>query len=86
MIITKKPLYCIYKTDEWFSRDFKRLVGVFTNKKRAINALKIFAIESKEPLTTDDYYNIESINRTKSRKINFIIEQTTLNEILYNNL
>lgn len=64
----------VFKTDAWHTRSSKEFMGVFSSNKEAVKAIK-----KNNKLSCDDLNNLESIQQTQGRVVNFILECVAIN-------
>ena len=71
-------VYILFSADQWLSKVSYNVIGIFTEKHRAINAAKE---RNGYNLTENDLNNLEHINQTQSLDVNYVIEKRILNQI-----
>ena len=74
-----KTYYLVYSCGAWHSHSSKKVIGVFTTRN---NAMKGIENHSNYTLTKDDKDNLERINQTQGKNINYMIELIVLNCML----
>jgi hypothetical protein len=74
-----KQVYLLKSSDEWHSTSSERLIGVYSSRRNAIKAAKIYNGIGTS-LSNDIAYKLEEQNQTQGLEINFSIEITNLNE------
>lgn len=88
-----KDLIAVFSCDVHHSNDSKELIGIFTNKDKAILALKpLIKIDAKQnfddqgydtfsEMVNDCIGDLERINQTQSLDTNYMLESATLNQL-----
>lgn len=78
-----KSVFVLSSCDAWHMHSSYNKMGVFTSKAFAITKLKqhIDSNEDYVALSDDDKANLDRLNQTQGRNINFAIEEFTLNQI-----
>ena len=77
-------VFIIYRTDVWHSIASREMIGIYSTKRKAIQAIKKDAEMQDEELEDDDIYMLNNYNQTQSRNVGneYEIEQVTLNNRL----
>lgn len=77
-------VFIIYRSDVWHSIASREMIGIYSTKRKAIQAIKKDAEMQDEELEDDDIYMLNNYNQTQSRNVGneYEIEQVTLNNRL----
>lgn len=77
-------VFITYRTDDWHSIASREMIGIYSTKRKAIQAIKKDAKMQDEELEDDDIYMLNNYNQTQSRNAGneYEIEQITLNNRL----
>ena len=76
-----KTIFIIFVTDAWNSN--KQMIIVASTRKNGMKLLNTWIRKNHyDPLDQDDLENLERINQTQGRNVNFQIEPTEMNVIV----
>lgn len=77
-------VFITYRTDDWHSIASREMIGIYSTKRKAMQAIKKDAKIQDEELEDDDIYMLNNYNQTQSRNAGneYEIEQITLNNRL----
>lgn len=77
-------VFITYRTDDWHSIASREMIGIYSTKRKAMQAIKKDAKMQDEELEDDDIYMLNNYNQTQSRNAGneYEIEQITLNNRL----
>lgn len=73
-----KTVTIIYTCDAWHSHNSKSILGVFTTKEKAINAIS----RHNNKLTISDISALSAFNQTQGLEENYLLDSATLNPTL----
>lgn len=71
-------VFILFSCDQWHTKKSKYLIGVFSEKHRAVRAANEF---DGYNLTETDLLCLEERNQTQGLEINYIIQECILDEI-----
>jgi hypothetical protein len=74
-----KQVYLLKSSDQWHSRESEILIGVYSSKRNAIKAAKIYNGIGTS-LSNEIANKLEEHNQTQGLEINFSIEIININE------
>ena len=77
-------VFITYRTDDWHSIASREMIGIYSTKRKAMQAIKKDAKMQDEELEDDDICMLNNYNQTQSRNAGneYEIEQITLNNRL----
>ncbi len=78
-----KKIFLLFYTDQWNSTESKRIIAATTSHDKAVKMINIYiGAENDDPLGEDDLDNLNRINQTQGREINYLIEEITVNQLI----